>query len=55
MATKNLPMDQMHDSDSTEETGSADSPPADLVELVMRDHGVSREEAQRMIDESGLN
>ncbi len=39
---------------STESSGSQDSPPGDLVELVMQDHGVSREEAQAMIDESGV-
>lgn len=38
---------------STEESGSADSPPSDLVDLVARRHGVTRKQAQQMLDESG--
>lgn len=42
-----------------EQNGDASStntstPPRDLVELVMQSHGVSREKAERMIDESGV-
>ncbi|MEQ6918751.1 hypothetical protein [Halomonas aquatica] len=48
---KQPPMDNF--TDSTGKSGSGDSPPRDLVELVARRHGVSRKEAQEMIDESG--
>ncbi|MGM0983299.1 MAG: hypothetical protein ACQEXG_07700 [Pseudomonadota bacterium] len=49
---KQPPMD--HFTNSAGSGTNAYSPPRDLVDLVMRDLGVSREEAQRLIDESGM-
>lgn len=35
------------------ETSNVDKPPRDLLDLIVRRHGVSREKAQQMLDDSG--